>query len=115
WLMRLLPHWGWPAPGGLARANSIAVTLEMGVLLLVMRGIWGGLTGGGLAVAVGKMGLATVGMALVLWGTLALLPTDRVWLTGLVTIGLGGLSYLLLAFILRLDELAVIRRRVLRR
>ena len=81
-LLRLFAGWGWPPHGGLALANSIAVTLEMVVLLVLLRPLMGGLAEPGLGWAIGKMSLAAGGMALVLWLLLPLLPTTPSWLGG---------------------------------
>ncbi|NJN99396.1 MAG: murein biosynthesis integral membrane protein MurJ [Anaerolineales bacterium] len=64
--LRLFAGWGWPPHGGLALANSIAVTLEMVALLALLRPQMGGLAESGLVGAVVKMTLATAGMTLAL-------------------------------------------------
>ncbi|MBE7473573.1 MAG: murein biosynthesis integral membrane protein MurJ [Anaerolineae bacterium] len=114
-LLRLFAGWGWPPHGGLALANSIAVTLEMIALLALLRPQMGGLAEGGLVGAVAKMGLATAGMALALALLLPFLPPAPGWLGGVIGVGVGSLVYLGLVYVLRIDELKTISRNLLRR
>jgi putative peptidoglycan lipid II flippase len=114
-LMRGFAALRWPPHAGLALANSIAVTLEMAVLLWLLRPKMGGLAEPRLAPAVAKMGLATGGMTLILLGVLPFLPASNAWLIGLVGIGLGGAAYVGLAHLLGLDEFTVVLRRLRRR
>jgi putative peptidoglycan lipid II flippase len=100
-LMRLFAWLGWAAHGGLALANSMAVTLEMVVLLILLRAGLGGL--GGVGRPIGKIGLATVGMGLVLFVVEPHLPAT--WLGGVMGITSGGVIYLGLAYIMGVDEL----------
>ncbi len=113
-LLRLFAYWGWAPHGGLALANSIAVTLEMMALLVLLRPQMGGLAEAGLGRAIAKMGLAAGSMALVLWLLLPLLPTTPAWLGGVVGIIVGGLVYFGLTYALGLAELKTIARRLLR-
>ena len=105
----------WPPHGGLALANSIAVTLEMVVLLVLLHPLMGGLGGPGMGRAVGKMGLAATGMAVVLVVITPLLPAGPTWLGGLVGILMGGLVYFGLAYAFQVDELRVVLRKVRRK
>lgn len=100
-LMRLFVWLGWAAHGGLALANTLAVTLEMVVLLILLRASLGGLGPVGRSVA--KMGLATVGMGLALLVIEPRLPAT--WLGGMIGIAAGGVIYLGLAYMIGLDEL----------
>jgi putative peptidoglycan lipid II flippase len=113
-LLRLFAGWGWAPHGGLALANSIAVTLEMVVLLGLLRPLIGGLAEPGLGRAIAKMSLATGGMALALWLLLPFLPTTPSWLGGVIGIIVGGLVYLGLAFVLGLDEIKTIKQRLIK-
>lgn len=113
-LLRLFAAWGWPPHGGLALANSTAVTLEMFALLVLLHPQMGGRVEAGLGWAIGKMGLAALGMALALGLLRPFLPLTPAWLGGVVAIGLGGLVYLGLAYLLGLDEIKMIRRRVIK-
>ena len=114
-LMNLFARLGWAAHGGLALANSLAVTLEMFILLRLLHPQMGGLTTPGTGRAIGKMGLASAGMALALLAFIHFWPGGKPWLEGLGGIALGGLVYLGLAYLFNLDELTGIRRRVMRR
>jgi putative peptidoglycan lipid II flippase len=114
-LMNLFARLRWPAHGGLALANSIAVTLEMVALLVLLRPQMGGLAGSGLRRAIGKMSLATIGMVAVLLGLMPVLSTDNKWLGGILGILVGGLVYIGLAYVVRLDELDIVRRKVMAR
>ncbi len=114
-LMRVFSAAGWAAHGGLALANSIAVMLEMVILLALLRPLLGGLGDADLPRAVIKMTLAAALTAFLLWALLPWLPRSPAWLGGLLGIGIGALIYLGLAYALRLDELQSILRRFLRR
>lgn len=112
-LIRLFGRWGLPPHAGLALANSTAVTLEMVVLLWLLRPRLGGLlepgTGGP---ALLKMGLATAGMGLALWLLLPFLPADSRWMGGVAGMAAGGLVYLALAALLGLVDFRFIWRKV---
>lgn len=95
---------GWPAHGGLALANSVAVTLEMGILLWLLKRPLGLEQPGALRGAVIRMGGATVGMALAILALLAVLPFYNPWLGGGLGIAVGGGVYGLLTLWLGLDE-----------
>jgi putative peptidoglycan lipid II flippase len=114
-LMNLFARRGWPPHGGLALANALAVTLEMVVLLYLLRPQLGGLGDSGLGRAVGKMALAAAGMALALLLLRPWLPAGPGWLAGAVGVVVGGLVYVGLAIALGVDELRVVWRRVRRR
>ncbi len=95
---------GWMPHGGLALANSVATTLEMTVLLVFMRRRLNGLQGKEIWTAAGKAALAALGMTAALAAWLhfqhfgALIST----LGGAV---LGGLVYLMMLVVLRVEEL----------
>jgi putative peptidoglycan lipid II flippase len=114
-LIRLFAGLGWRALGGLALANSLAVTIEMVILLVLLRPLMGGMATGRLGPALIKMGLAALGMAVVLQMLLWGLPFLPGWLVALAGIGLGGVTYLGLAYLLGMEELRNIQRRMLRR
>jgi putative peptidoglycan lipid II flippase len=110
-LMRLFERLGWPPHGGLALANSLAATLEMALLLIWLRPAMGGLSEGELRLALGKMSLATVGMAAGLLLLLPLLPGSTSWLEGILGILGGGAIYLGLAHLMDIEELRPIQSR----
>ena len=91
--------------GGLALANSLASTVEMALLLWLIRRRLGGV-GGSLRGGVGRMALAALGMALALWGALQLAPLTalpRLVSTPLL-IAIGGATYMAIAWLLGIDE-----------
>lgn len=94
----MLPH------GGLALANTVATTLEMGGLLYLMRRRLDGLDGRHLSTGALQAGAATLGMSLALWGWLALTAGHSPWLVAGGGIALGGLVYTLAVFVLRVPE-----------
>lgn len=114
-LMRLFAAAGRPPHGGLALANSIAVTLEMAVLLVLLRPMMGGLGGTGLRRSVGRMAVATGGMAAVLLGMAVVMPAQSPWVAGLAGIVVGGLVYVGLAYLLGVEELTPLLRKITRR
>ena len=114
-LMELFKKWGLPPHGGLALANSIAILLEMVILLWLLRGPMGGLSEPGVTQSIVKMSVAALGMALALLVVMPLLPNSDSWWVGIAGIILGGVVYIGLAFALRLHELQFIQRKVLGR
>lgn len=113
--MNVFARLGWAAHGGLALANSIAVTVEMIALLVLLGPKMEGLADSGLGQAIGKMSLAAAGMAIVLLALLPLWSVGPTWFGGAAGIVIGGLVYLALAFAFKVDELAVIRRILFKR
>ena len=109
--------------GGLALANSTATTIEMGLLLWLLRRRLGGLDGAQLGRAVAKQLLAVLGMSAGVWGWLAWrLPaggaTGSTVALAVTTLGamlIAALLYGLLALALRSEEvqgvLTTLRRR----
>lgn len=110
-LMWLFARWHYPPHGGLALANSIAVTLEMIVLLFMLRPAMGGLVEPGFGQALRGMVGATLGMG----GGLYLLPSEAGWMLSLGGIIGGAGVYLGLAYLLGLSEVKVISRRIVQR
>ncbi|MFQ5611283.1 MAG: murein biosynthesis integral membrane protein MurJ [Anaerolineae bacterium] len=117
WL-RLFAGFGWPPHGGLALANSLAVTLEMIVLLVLLKrplSVPGGAEAEKMPAVAWRMGGAALGMALSLI-LLTLLVSDRnPWLLGSLGIVIGGGVYGGLTLWLGLDEPRAFSRRLLRR
>lgn len=104
----LLSRWftslGWMPHGGLALANSLATGLEATSLLILMRRRLGGLEGQHILKGSSQAVLATVAMALVIWGWLVLMNTRQAWLLGGGGVVLGGAVYGLCVLLLRVPE-----------
>ena len=93
---------GWLPLGGLALSNSLAITVEMGMLLGIIRRRLGGLGGRRFAVSAARSGFSAVVMGIVVAVLGLFLAGSSVWLiaglgmaTGLAVY--GGLSVLLRA------------------
>jgi putative peptidoglycan lipid II flippase len=101
----------WPH-GALALANTLATTLEMVVLVWIMRGRLRGLAAGRLWAGAWRSLAASAGMgaALALW--LPATAGRSLWVVGLGGVVLGGAVYAVLAVVLRAPELALIRGRM---
>ena len=89
--------------GGLALANSLAVSAEVLVLWLLLRRRWGGVEGRSTVMTFARVALASGMMALALWGVLTLSRTQA-WTT-LPTLALAGVTglvtYLLACVLLK--------------
>lgn len=100
-LMRPLGH------DGLALANSVAVTLEVLALLLILRPRLAGVEGREMAGQLGRVVAATVVMSAAILAALAL--SERLGLGNLLTLALAGgvgvLVYLAASYALRIREL----------
>jgi putative peptidoglycan lipid II flippase len=95
---------GWLPFGGLALASSVAVFVEVGILLVLLRRKAGGLGGQTVLAALGQSGLAACGMSLALIGWLWLTNGRSAWLVAPGGVVLGGLVYGLLLLALRVPE-----------
>lgn len=95
--------------GGLALANSIATTLEMLVLLYLLRPRLGGADGRTMAVSAGKMvvGAGVMATAIWLYGMTPLAQNALLLLAGGIVVG-GG-AYLLTMLLLQSDEVGLAR------
>lgn len=98
------------AQGGLALANSIATTLEMLVLLFLLRPRLGGVDGKTIAMSALKMlvGAIVMAIAMVLYGWTPFAQNSFALLLGGIVIG-GG-AYFLTMFLLRSDEITLARK-----
>ncbi len=105
----LFPALGWLPLGGLALGFSLSNVIEVGLLLGLLRGRLGGLEGRVLLSAAWRMGAATAAMVGVIWLVLRLSPPDAVWVRAVLGTLAGGLAYLLVCWVLGVEEL----RRVL--
>ncbi len=101
WLFTLL---GWQPHGGLALALSLATTLEMIVLLAILRKRLGGLQGGVIGQSVWQAVTATLVMSAALYLWQRLLPGASPWLVALVGILIGIVVYSLVLIVLRVNE-----------
>ncbi len=115
-LVRVFDQIAWMPHGALALANSIATTLEMIVLLVLLRPKLGGLNMSRLFSGAFQTGIATVAMAAALWGLQLLLLNADQRLYGLVGMGLGAVVFGAMVLVLRMPEgqqvLGMIRRRL---
>ncbi len=114
WWVRLLGH------GGLALANSTATTLEMILLLWLLRRQIGGFDWQRFGASIWRQGVAALVMGAVLWLWLRWQPIGEatagmVWFITLGGVVIAGGVYLAVAFVLRSEELqpalALLRRR----
>ncbi|MFC1936451.1 murein biosynthesis integral membrane protein MurJ [Chloroflexota bacterium] len=105
------PAWftsrGWLPHGGLALANTLATGLEMVVLLVIMRRRLDGLRGGFIWRGTLKSFLATAAMSAAVLGWLAWAGMLNPWIVGLGGIAVGGAVYVILMFVLRVEEMGV--------
>lgn len=113
WFVQSLQH------GGLALANSTATSLEMLLLLWLLRKRIGGLDGRQLGRAVGRHLVATLIMAGVLWVTQQWLFANAIhdnFLNVLILLVLAAIVYLGTSLLLRSEELqpllAIVKHRI---
>jgi len=102
WLFNQL---GWAPHGGLALANSLSTALEGVALLVLMRSRLNGLSGRRLLAGLGQAALATAVMSLCVWGWMAVTPAFNPGLIVIVGVLIGGGSYFLVAWLLKVPEL----------
>lgn len=100
------------ALAGLALANTVATTLEMIVLALLLSRRLGGLEWPLLLATAGKAALAAALMAMPLWWATHHLGGAPVWLLAPAGLLIGALIYLGAAALLRMPELGIMRRMV---
>lgn len=114
-LASLQSRFGRYAVGGIALANSIAVSLEVLLALWILRRRLGGMQGGELLGLLARVLLAGAAMALAMWAALAALPVlpapgplSSPFVNGLLRAGvgalIGGLVYGAAAWALRVEE-----------
>ena len=95
---------GWAPHGGLALANTLATTLEMGLLLWLMRRRLDGLQGRNIWSGVGASGVASILMGLVVYLWLEGTAGAGVWVIGGGGVILGGAVYAASVLALRVPE-----------
>ncbi|MGD2148845.1 MAG: lipid II flippase MurJ, partial [Anaerolineae bacterium] len=96
--------------GGLALANSIAVLLQFGVLLALIRLRLRGIQGGRMLRTLGRSSLAALAMLAALLGWQAALPNAGSWVVGGGGVVLGLAVYSLGAILLRAEEVQAVAR-----
>ncbi|MCZ7568012.1 MAG: murein biosynthesis integral membrane protein MurJ [Ardenticatenaceae bacterium] len=121
--LMLLPRFGSPTDighgphGALALANSTSTTLEMLLLLWLLRRRLHGLEGREMLIASGRVGVAALIMGTGLLALLRFPPLRQApgWLLTPLAIAAGGGLYLLAAWLLRADEVRLVPQLLLRR
>lgn len=108
----LFPALGREPLGGLALGFSLSNVLEVGLLLWLLRRRLGGLEGRSLLSGAVRMSLAAVVMGAAVAGVLAVVPAGAVWLRALAGTAAGGLVYLLVCWVLRVEEWRTVVGRV---
>ena len=106
---------GWMPHGGLAFANTAATTLEVSVLLWIMRRRLNGLDGRRVLMGVLNSVLAVGAMAAVLLWWIQFSQAFSGWWVVLGGIALGGLVYTLLLMVQRVEEIFGLVRRLVGR
>ena len=103
-----LPGWfvsiGWLPHGGLALANTIATTLEMVVLIMLIRRKLGGLDGRRISISSAQAGLATLALSLGVLYWLGVSTGQAAWIVAIGGILIGGGIYALMVSLLRVPE-----------
>ena len=109
-------RFGWLPHGGLALANTLATTLEMFVLLVLMRRRLDGLDGRQIMTGLFQAGLATLAMSVSILVWLSFVESIPLWLQVTGGILSGGIIYAGLVLLLRVPEalalLAFVRQRL---
>ena len=110
------PALGWLPLGGLALGFSLSNLLEVSLLLWLVRGKLGGINGRSLLSGLWRMGAGSLAMAGVVVGVLLWLPAEAVWSRAVFGTAAGGLIYLVVSRLLRVEEWArltdILRRRL---
>ncbi len=106
---------GWMPHGGLALANSVATTIEMGGLLILMRRRLSGLEGGSIGRGALQAFIAGGVMSVFLWVWIAQTSGSSVWLVVLGGVVIGALVYGILLLVMGVQEIRALIDMVLRR
>ncbi len=109
--------------GGLALANSLGVAFEVITLLIILRRRWSGIQESAIARTLAKTLAASLvmGLAVVLintgWTMLGLTEHGKLWtiIQVGVEVGVGGLAFVITAWVLKMGELRAILDIALRR
>ena len=101
---------------GLAAANTIAVTTEVAVLIVILHRRWEGLDDRAMLLTAGKAIIASVVMGVAVAGFFALLGTHGpLWLRDVLALGIGAVIFVAMALLLRIHEVSDFIRMVTRR
>ena len=95
---------GWMPHGGLALSNSLATTVEMVVLLVLLRRRLGGLDGRRLLGSLARIGLASAALGAAAAGAMQLLAGTSVWLSCGAAIAAGLVVYVAFTLVLGAPE-----------
>ncbi len=95
---------GWMPHGGLALSNSLATTVEMAVLLGILRRQLGGLEGRRTLASLARIGLAALLMGAVAGALAWLLKDQAAWLVAGVAVTMGLIQYMTASLALRSPE-----------
>lgn len=98
--------------GGLALANGVAVGIEALIGLTIIQRRWGIVRVRQVLLDLGRAAASTLAMALVIWIALSLLPAIP-WVQLIIAGGLGGLTYVLVAYALGIQEIFSLPRALL--
>ncbi|GAB4556434.1 MAG: murein biosynthesis integral membrane protein MurJ [Anaerolineae bacterium] len=101
--------------GGLALANALATMIESAILWVLLRRKIGSLHDNVVLMATFKAALASVGMGLVVWLALEILPSNLVLIRVLIGSAVGLVSFGVIALLLGLPEARSIPQGILRR
>ncbi len=102
--------------GALALANTLASMLEMVLFLWFLRPKMGGVDGKRIFISTVRISMAAALMGLTLWGLLhSPLAALSTWVLVPLVIGVGGLVYVLAAWLLRVEEMQTLATLVMRR
>lgn len=108
--------YGWPPLGALALGFSLSNIVEVMLLLWLVRRKLGGLNGHSLLSGLARMGAASLAMAVAISAVLLLLVSSATWMHAIFGTAAGILAYLLVCWLLRVEELhqfaAMLRRRL---
>jgi putative peptidoglycan lipid II flippase len=106
---------GWLPHGGLALANTLATSLELLVLLFLMRRQLNGLNSRSILRGTGQAAAGSLAMGLVLAAWISASAPMNPWVIGLGGVALGGALYALTLLLLRVQEARLLLASLTRR
>ncbi len=101
---------GWLLHGGLALANTIAIMVEMALLFVLLSRQIGGLDWDGIGETVLKTTVASAAMGAALFWMAERFADGNKYLVGVGGLAIVGLLFLVVAFVLRTPEVAIVQR-----